>query len=161
MSEENIKKCIKVLKDYKTNLFQQLDSLQHVLECTLNNYDFMINFAIKKGYKRVVDIGCAYGHQSELCTGRIKYLGIDEDDCDFYKETLARGYIVGKYPEEIDGYTFWKSDLAIANLSIGWNCYNNEEEFDEICKHLKKDFTACLLYIPIERKKYYQIILNM
>ena len=147
--ENNIKKTIKNLMHYREKILREMDSLDHVLECSLENYDFMIDFAIKKGFTQVVDIGCAYGHQAELCRDRIKYIGIDEDAVDFYcyGEHYDKQYPCWIYENK------FKNDLAIANLSIGWNCYNNEEEFDKICKHLVKDFKACLLYLPIERKE--------
>jgi hypothetical protein len=148
--KKDIKRTIKELKEYRDNLLREMDSLDHVLECSLENYNFMIDFAIKGGYKTVVDIGCAYGHQAELCKDRIKYIGIDEDNVDFYKETLNRGYIVGKYPCYIP--TYYYNSLAISNLAIGWNCYVNEKEFDKQCKELKKDFKASLLYIPKDRE---------
>ncbi len=149
--KDDIKRVNKVLERYRSNCLMELNSLDHVLECSLKNYDFMIDFAIKKGFKRVVDIGCAYGHQSELCKDRIKYIGIDEDNVDFYKETLNRGYIVGKYPCYIP--TYYYNSLAISNLAIGWNCYVDEKEFDKQCKALKKDFVASLLYLPKEREE--------
>lgn len=147
--KKNMSRTIKSLMDYRTELLREMESLDHVLECSLENYDFMIDFAIKEGFEQVVDIGCAYGHQAELCRGRIKYIGIDKDAVDFYD---YGEHYDKKYPCWIYERKF-KNDLAIANLSIGWNCYNNEEEFDEICKHLVKDFKACLLYIPMERKE--------
>ena len=149
--KNDIKRANKILSEYRESLLRELDSLDNVIECSLVNYDFMIDFAIKEGYKTVVDIGCAYGHQAELCKDRIKYIGIDEDNVDFYKETLNRGYIVGKYPCYIPSYYY--NSLAISNLAIGWNCYVNEKEFDEQCKALKNDFKASLLYIPKDREE--------
>lgn len=149
--KNDIKRVNKILSEYRENLLRECNSLDHVIECSLGNYDFMIDFAIKEGYKTVVDIGCAYGHQAELCRNRIKYIGIDEDNVDFYKETLNRGYIVGKYPCYISGYYY--DSLAISNLAIGWQCYVNEEEFDKQCKALKEDFAASLLYLPKDREE--------
>ena len=151
--KDDIKRVNKVLKKYRSNCLMELDSLDHVLECSLGNYDFMIDFAIKEGFERVVDIGCAYGHQAELCKDRIKYLGVDEDNLDFYKfyeRFSGINYIVGKYPCYIPSYYY--NSLAISNLAIGWNCYVDEKEFNKQCKALKKDFKASLLYIPRDRE---------
>ena len=72
MGKKELKKATEVLKKYRDNLLVEMNCLDHILECrSLENYDFMIDLAIKKGFKRVVDIGCAYGHQGELCEGRI------------------------------------------------------------------------------------------
>lgn len=156
--KNDIKRVNKILSEYRDNLLREMDSLDNVIECSLGNYDFMIDFAIKEGYKTVVDIGCAYGHQAELCRNRIRYIGIDEDNVDFYGDSIYPfedtqiGYIVQKYPHKILEGGF-KDCLAISNLAIGWNCYVDEKEFDKQCKALKNDFVASLLYLPKDREK--------
>ena len=150
--KKDIKKTIKELQKYRENMLREMESLDHVLECSLGNYDFMIDFAIKKGYDTVVDIGCAYGHQSELCKDRIKYIGIDEDCVDFYREKEFH-YLIGKYPFKIPQIKYFNDSLAISNLAIGWKCYVNEKEFKKQCEAISKDFKAALLYIPRDREK--------
>ena len=153
MGKKDIKRANKILEDYRQNLLRELDSLYHVLECSLGNYDFMIDFAIKKGFERIVDIGCAYGHQSELCNGRIRYLGINENEVDFYKNgTRKIIYDAEKYPFP-NFYNYFKDDLAISNLAIGWNCYGDDKDHLKHFKALKNDFKACLLYIPKDREE--------
>lgn len=152
MAKEDIKRAIKELEGRSTKLLMELDSLENVIECSLGNYDFMIDFAIEKGFERVVDIGCAYGHQVALCSGRIKYLGIDEDEVNFYKDNTRKiRYEVEKYPFP-NPYNVFKNDLAISNLAIGWACYGDDKDHLKQFKALKEDFKACLLYVPKDRE---------
>lgn len=149
MSKKDIKRARKVLEDYRNELLMEMESLDNALECSLENYDFMIDFAIKMGFKRVVDIGCAYGFQSELCRGRgIGYVGINTHELNFYQE-ISCVYAYQEYPFPIANV---ENDLAISNLALGWDCYNTEDEFEDICKHLIEDFKASLLYIPKDRE---------
>lgn len=153
MSKKDIKRARKVLEDYRNELLIEMESLDNVLECSLENYDFMIDFAIKMGFTRVVDIGCAYGHQAELCRGRIYYEGINENELNFYDNyTIEFSYDDVKYPQDNYFYGNCHKALAISNLALGWNCYNTENEFEDICKHLIEDFKASLLYIPKDRE---------
>lgn len=154
MGKRNIKKAIKVLEEHKRNLLMEIDCIDHLIEAgSLINYDFMIDLAIKKGFKRIVDIGCAYGHQGELCEGRIEYIAVDEDLVEFYKMYEDNyNYSVGKYPFYVP-FDMYKKDLAVSNLAIGWQCYANEEESEEQFAALANDFKACLLYLPTEREK--------
>ena len=150
--KNDIKRANKILSEYRENLLIECNSLDNVIECSLGNYDFMIDFAIREGYNTVVDIGCAYGHQAELCKDRINYVGIDEDDIKFYKENELH-YLIGTYPFYIPKIKYFENALAISNLAVGWNCYVNEEEFKEQCKALKNDFKASLLYLPKDREE--------
>lgn len=151
MSEKDIKRARETLLEYRNKLLQELDGLDNVIECSLENYDFMIDFAIKMGFKRVVDIGCAYGFQSELCRDRgIGYVGINTHKLNFYQE-ISCVYAYQEYPCYIP-FDLYKNDLAISNLALGWHCYQDEKDFEETCKALGKDFKANLLYIPQDRK---------
>ena len=151
MGKREFKRTIKTLEEHRKQLLMEIDCIDNLLQAgSLINYDFMIDFAIKKGFKRVVDIGCAYGHQSELCKGRIQYVGIDEDLVGFYNVYEGNIYYSNKYPFFTNGL-FW-NDLAICNLSIGWNCYDNLKEAKEKFKALSEDFKACLLYLPTDRE---------
>ena len=156
--KENIERTRKVLENYRTQLLMELNSLDSFMECSIETYDYIIDFAIKKDFERVVDIGCAFGHQAELCNGRIRYIGINEDEVNFYQdnpETHRKNrkikYEVGKYPYPCNNF---KNDLAISNLAIGWQCYVNEEECKKQFEALSKDFKASLLYLPMERAKF-------
>ena len=160
MSKTDIKIASEVLSRRYDSMLREMDSILHVRECSLGNYDYMIELAIKKGFKRIVDIGCVYGHQSILCENRIDYVGVDEDLVDFYNEDKY-DYYVGKYPQEIS-FLMDENEIAVSNLAIGWNCYVNEEETEEQFKALSENFKACLLYIPTDReellKKYFKNI---
>lgn len=154
MSKKDLEKAREALLEYRDKLLRELDGLDNVIECSLENYDFMIDFAIKMGFERVVDIGCAYGFQSELCKNRIKYYGFNTHKLKFYKDSLSSnpiGYCDEEYPCYIP-FDLYKNDLAISNLALGWHCYQNEKDFEETCKALGKDFKASLLYIPQDRK---------
>ena len=151
--EKDLQRARKALDEYRSILLRELNSLDHVLECSLENYDSMIDFAIEKGFERVVDIGCAYGHQAELCKGRIRYKGINEDTLNFYFNHYRKiTYEVEKYPFP-NPYNCFKEDLAISNLAIGWQCYVNENECRKQFQALSKDFKASLLYLPAEREE--------
>lgn len=154
MSKKDLKRATESLLEYRDSLLRELDSLDHVIECSLQNYDFMIDFALKMGFTRVVDIGCAYGHQAELCRDRIYYYGINENELNFYGSypyNPKMKHCSEKYPFYIP-FDLYKNDLAISNLALGWDCYNTEDEFEDICKHLIEDFKASLLYIPKDRE---------
>jgi len=162
MSSKDIKRVIKALEEYRTNLLRELDALENVIECSLKNYDFMIDFAIQKGFKRVVDIGCAFGQQAELCKNRIKYIGINEDELNFYSPKPKHvTYSAEKYPYYIP-FDLYKNDIAISNLAIGWNCYVDEKETEKQFEAISNDFKACLLYLTVERgnllNKYFKHI---
>lgn len=156
-----IKRVNDILEKRETELLMELDDICHLIECgSLKNYNTMFQFAASKHFDYVCDIGCAYGHQSELCRDLIKYIGIDEDSTNFYEaEGLDTTYIVGHYPCEIEIPNKYKT-LAVSILCLGWNCYRyNDDEYDRQFKALSKDFAACLLYVPTEReedlKKYF------
>lgn len=150
-----IRKAFENLKKYRESMLRELESLDHVFECeTLPQYEKMISFAVEKGFKYVCDIGCAYGHQSELCRDRIKYIGIDDGGTDFYnlREDFTR-YMSLHYPCNLLAIDK-ESTMAISVLALGWECYKySEDEFDKQFKALNKDFKASLLYVPIERRR--------
>lgn len=145
----------KKLVEYRENMLRELDCIDHLLECeSLRLYNKMIEFAIDKDFKYICDIGCAYGHQSELCRNRINYIGINEHKLNFYNfnENFTQ-YIAKRYPCSLSEDDR-ENTIAISILCLGWNCYNyNENNFDRQFKALSKDFKASLLYVPIEDKK--------
>ena len=153
MGKKEFNKARKQLMEYKTDLLRELDALDHILEYSLKEYDTMIDFAIEKGFDAVVDIGCAFGHQSSLCEGRIKYIGMNEDEVNFYKmKPKKRIYSAEKYPCYIP-FDLYKNDLAISHLAIGWQCYANDKETEKQFAALAEDFKASLLHLPVERKE--------
>ena len=161
-NNEETERTIKILDKHRDELLYEMNSLDHVLEClTIPQYEQMISFAIEKGFKAVCDIGCAYGHQSELCRDRIKYIGIDDGSQDFYNlyESFTR-YIREHYPCRLFAVDK-ETTMAISVLALGWNCYKySDDEYDKQFKALSEDFGASLLYVPIEQgeilKKYFK-----
>lgn len=129
-------------------------------ECRKDNkYEFILNFANKHNLKRIYDIGCAYGHQSEVFLNQdVDYIGIEMAKIDFWNNDKFK-YIVGNYPFKIDTN---KDDLAVSVLCLTWNCYlyEGEETLRKQCEQLQKDFKHCLLYLPKEKiefvKKYFK-----
>ncbi len=150
--KKDFKKAFKNLEKYRNELLRELNSLDHVLECSLKNYDFMIDFAVKKDFHEVVDIGCAYGHQTELCRGRINYIGVDRELVNFYIPYECYCLPEGYPTDKTLSHNQFKTSLAISNLCIGWNCYVDEKEAKKQFKALKRDFKASLLYLPKDRE---------
>lgn len=122
-------------------------------------YETILNFAKENNFKRVFDVGCAFGHQSEVfLNSNIKYIGINDTDFDFWNKDKFE-YIVGKYPFEIKAN---EEDLVVSVLCLTWGCYlyENEKTLREQCEQLQRDFKHCLLYMAKEKidfvKKYYK-----
>ena len=165
--KEDIERAINKLSNHRQNLLREMDSIDHVLEGkSLDTYKKMIDFAIEKGFKNVCDIGCAFGHQSELCRDRIKYIGINENVLNFYNlDEIFTRYIVQHYPCNLFAIDK-ETTMAISILALGWNCYKySENEFDKQFKALSNDFKASLLYVPIENKeileKYFKNVIEI
>lgn len=155
MNTEIEKKFLK----YREELLMTIDGIDHFLTCSVENYEFMFNFASEHGYDGVVDIGCAHGFQSEICNQHLDYVGVNDELLDFWIPThkiTSTRYIVLKYPFKKDHYeNLKKGYLAISNLCLGWNCYATEDNsYEKQFKALSEDFGACLLYVPIERESY-------
>lgn len=131
-------------------------------------YERITSFCLKHNINRVVDIGCAYGHQSEVfLQNSIDYIGINENECNFWNKDKFQ-YIVDSYPCKIP---VQKGDLGVSVLCLTWNCYLHEgkKTLHEQCQALQRDFTHCLLYLQIDHievvksyfKKYEQIDGNL
>lgn len=164
MKNKEVERVVKKLCRHRDDLLHEMNALDHVMEClTIPRYEKMISFAIEKGFKTVCDIGCAYGHQSELCRDRIKYIGIDDGDQEFYNlwEDFTT-YMRMNYPCVGGLFSINKeTTMAISVLALGWNCYKySDKTFDKQFKALSEDFGASLLYVPIEQgeilKKYFK-----
>lgn len=131
----------------------ELDSLDHVMEINgISRYRFAMEIAKDKGVDRVFDIGCAYGHQSEVFVGSgVEYVGINENRLDFWNKDKYE-YIIAHYPFPIST----NNDMAVSILCLFWNCYlhEGEETLVKQLEHLSRDFKKALLYIPREMIQY-------
>lgn len=131
---------------------------------TYETYELFADFCKRNNYKRVFDIGCAFGFQSEIFLNEgIGYVGINDGKLDFWNKEIFE-YIVGTYPFKIKAD---ENDLAVSSLCLFWNCYlyEGEKTLKRQCEALTRDFKSCLLYMPIEKLdfvksffKKYQII---
>lgn len=135
------------------------DCICHFFECEgYKKYEIILDFAKHNNFKRVFDIGCAFGHQSEVfLNSNIEYVGIDSGEFNFWNNDRYK-YISKEYPFTIKAD---KDDLAVSVLCLTWNCYlyENERTLHEQCNQLKKDFKHCLLYMDNKKiefvKRYY------
>lgn len=109
----------KILEDFRIELLMELDNLDNlIVGGSFEIYRFMIDFAVKKGYKMVVDIGCSSAYQSVSCEGRIDYTGIDaapKAKRFFAKKNDVR-YLSYTYPFPL--FDTFKEDLAISVLAL-------------------------------------------
>jgi hypothetical protein len=104
-------------------------------------YEQASKFAKETGFKKVVDIGSAFGSQKVYFDEQgIEYMGIDQD---FESEYVAKGY----YPDDIE-FKYGDDDtLAISHLCLTWNIYtgNDDETVIKQIKGLKRDFKYILI----------------
>lgn len=138
-------------RDLNDDFLIERDCLDHFFECETGKiYETIIKVCKEKGYNRVFDIGCAYGHQSEcfLNTG-VDYIGIDQYECNFWNSDLYE-YKVNRYPYKIEST---KNDIAISVLCLTWNCYlvEGEKTLREQLQRLKDDFGKAILYIANDK----------
>lgn len=130
------------------------DSLCSFFECSgAIRYKTILRFAKENNFKRIYDIGCANGYQSEIfLNSNVEYIGIDEYKSDFWNKEEFK-YIIDNYPFYIDTN---EDDLAVSVLCLTWNCYLSEGELTlkKQCEQLKKDFKHCLLYICQEQIEF-------
>lgn len=130
----------------------EIDSIDNVFE-SLFIYEKIALFVKQIGAKRVIDIGCAFGHQSEVFLNEgIHYIGVDEHQIPFWNAQKF-DYIVGNYPCPLpvsDG------DITVSVFCLTWNCYLHEREktLKEQCEALQRDFQHCLLYLEKDKVEY-------
>ena len=151
IDNENMKKGIYTESEEKTKIFMKMDSLDNFFECeTYKTYESILEFCRENNIRKIYDIGCAYGLQSEIFIGsEVNYVGIDEWKMDFWnKETFK--YINKSYPFKIEAK---KDELAVSSLCLTWNCYLYEgnKTLIEQCEALQRDFKHCLLYISKDK----------
>ena len=121
--------------------------IAHIFECdSLKNYETIALFCEEHNIERVVDIGCAYGHQSEVFLQTdIDYVGLNDGELNFWnKEHFT--YFNGQYPCKL---SLQKGDLGVSVLCLTWNCYLYEGKKTLIkqCEALQRDFEHCLIYV--------------
>lgn len=146
--------------DLETQYLMEMDSIDHVLDTNcIGRYKFAMEFAKKNRVNRVFDIGCAYGHQSEVFNASgIEYIGINEHDLSPFWNKDQFKYIVKHYPFSIEATN---NDMAVSILCLVWNCYlhDGDRTLNEQLESLSRDFKKALLYIPQEKishvAKYY------
>lgn len=117
-------------------------------------YETFLKVAKEKGFKRVFDIGCAYGLQSEVFVDtNVEYVGINEDNIFFWNNDKYR-YIVDRYPFEIS--TNKDTDLAVSSLCLTWNCYlyEGDKTLLEQCTALSRDFDNVILYMQMDKLEF-------
>lgn len=139
----------------------EMDCIDHFYGCDgYKTYEKIAEYAKQHNFKRVFDIGCAYGHQSEIFLGTgLKYIGIEAAKNTDYWNIDKFQYITDKYPFKIDTAD---GDLAVSVLCLTWNCFLNEHEktLKEQLEALQRDFKHCLLYLDDDKvdfvKQYYK-----
>ena len=148
--EKRLNECFQLYDKSKNNKYlMEADCIENYIYYDNKNYKFIHAFAKNYNFKRVIDIGCAMGHQSEDFLGsEIDYLGIDEYSSNFWNSDTFK-YIVGRYPFKFKAK---EGDLAVSKLCLTWNCYlyEGKKTMHEQLKALSRDFNECLLYIPKE-----------
>lgn len=130
------------------------DCINHFFECEgFKTYEKIHSFAKEKGFKNIVDIGCAVGHQSEIFVdSEINYIGIDDDWRGEFWNSDRFSYLKMHYPAKID---VPDNSLGVSVLCLGWNCYlyEGDETLEAQAKALSEDFKHCLLYLPYKDKR--------
>lgn len=128
--------------------------LDHFFECERGKtYNTIIKVCKEHNAKRVFDIGCAYGTQSEcFINTELEYVGIDRYCDDFWNKDRYK-YITRNYPFKINTD---KDDIAVSVLCLTWNCYlyENEKTLNEQLMQLAEDFNKAILYIAEDKIDY-------
>ena len=118
MEENLIEAKKKIIDDFRTKLLMEIDNIDNLMVGSFYVYARIIDFAVKKGFKRVIDIGCASAIQSILCDGKIEYIGLDSNSKSdrIYANINDVTYLGYNYP--ITLFETFKEDLAISVLAI-------------------------------------------
>jgi hypothetical protein len=133
-------------KSRDEEIMMEDDSLCHVFECEgLLTYEKIASYAKAVGAKRIIDIGCAYGHQSEVFLNEgLQYVGVTDHSSPFWNRDKFE-YVVNRYPCELP---IQKGDIGVSVLCMTWNVYLREgkKTLIEQCEALQRDFEHCLIY---------------
>lgn len=99
--------------------------------------------------KKIIDIGCQFGFQSEIFKNEYEYIGIDYVKLKFFNANEKNcKYIVGSFPDvELD----YKDSVVISSMSLGYFYDKDKEEeyYKNIVEELQK---VKYLYIATNRK---------
>jgi hypothetical protein len=128
----------------------EMDSIDHFGAGGFEVYSSISSFCKENSIERVVDIGCAHGHQSEIfLQEEIDYVGIDQGSQTFWNAENFT-FISNSYPCELP---LKKGDLGVSVLCLTWNCYlfEGETTLRKQCEALERDFDHCLLYMQADR----------
>lgn len=140
-------------QEYTLTLMED-DCIMHFFEAEgYKTYGIIAEFCKENGFERVVDIGCAYGHQSECFLQEgIDYVGVNSHKSSFWNADRFE-YVTGHYPCELP---IRKNDLGVSVLALTWNCYlyEKEETLKQQCEALQRDFEHCLLYLTEGAMQY-------
>ena len=128
-------------------LDMESDCINHLFECEIvGTYETIVAFAKENQFSRIVDIGAAYGHQSECALNEgIDYLGVDDAAHNFWNADKFK-FLTARYPAPLP---LEKGDLGVSVLCLTWGCYLSEGDktLHEQCAALAKDFEHCVLYL--------------
>lgn len=131
----------------------EMDCIDHQFECEiLDTYERIVGFAKEHNFQRIVDIGAAYGHQSECALNKgVGYLGVDEGVRNFWNADKFT-FVTARYPAPLP---LENGDLGVSVLCLTWGCFLTEGDktLHEQCAALKKDFQHCILYLPKEGRE--------
>jgi len=134
-----------------TASMMKFDDLCTQFECgSFGTYASILEIVRENGGKRVFDIGCAFGYQSEVARMMgMSYVGIEGffDFDKFWNEDEFE-YIRKVYPFKIHTSA---TDVAISKLCIGWNCFKFEDDtYRKQLEALARDFKTVVLYTTKE-----------
>lgn len=118
-----------------------------------DTYNFIRAFAEEKGYKGVLDIGCAEGYQAQMfADSGIDYAGLNDspNSQKFWLEDKYT-YICGRYPCDVPESV--QSYLPVSVLCIGYACYGDTDEHDRILDRLSSDFPYALIEVKTEESR--------
>lgn len=136
------------------NKFEQIEyGYFNLLEDGLiaDTYYRVLKFCLVNNIGSITDIGTAYSSQGLIFNEfGIDYNAINDlekstqDPLVEFKSYQCANY--GSGPCKTS-----KSSLAVAILSLGWNCYVGKEGADRQFRQLAKDFHSALIYLSADR----------
>ncbi|WPS85584.1 hypothetical protein SMD22_00560 (plasmid) [Brevibacillus halotolerans] len=155
------REIIELEKTNRENL-EELNCIDHFFEAGgIKRYGEVASFCNANGFKRVIDIGCAYGFQSEIFLQEgIQYVGVTNHVSPFWNADKYE-YIVDHYPCNLP---IKHGDLAVSILCLTWNCYlyEGDKTLIEQCEALKRDFEHCILNAkPQILERYFKKIVKI
>lgn len=144
----------------------EMDSINHLFEGGLDTYGLIISFLLSMDLRigKIYDIGCAYGHQSELfLLNALEYVGVNDYQLTFYNKDKF-SYSVQEYPFTIEATA---SDVLISVLCLTWNIYLRDKNttLRKQLKQCSEDFRHCILYLQEDKlpivKKYFEKVVKI